>query len=211
MTLMNHLKGYYSRIVDWLVYTDELHDTPSLRDILQKVLEGCTGSDYTNRVLEYFDSMSGDAVTELMTIPPIGEDVSDNRYNNIIRTILAGMVYYDVSSAAGTTISRKGKRWDRRDAKTRSAELEQTLFEDYDAAFDDEWLDRNTATMKAESIPDYVEMDEHLLAGICGTDAHAWAVAFQQIVVERDITVDEDLMLGWFANAIETARGRCDE
>jgi hypothetical protein len=38
------------------------------------------------------------------------------------------------------------------------------------------------------------------------TDAQVWARAFMQ-VVNAGATIDEGLMIGWFANAIETAKG----
>ena len=34
-------------------------------------------------------------------------------------------------------------------------------------------------------------------------EAAKWADAFNQIVIESDVTIDEDLMIGWFANVIE--------
>jgi hypothetical protein len=37
------------------------------------------------------------------------------------------------------------------------------------------------------------------------TDAQVWASEFMK-VVEAGATVDEGLMIGWFANAIETAK-----
>ena len=37
------------------------------------------------------------------------------------------------------------------------------------------------------------------------TDGQIWAQEFMR-VVESGVTVDEGLMLGWFANAIETGR-----
>lgn len=205
MQLMKLLRSHYRRIMDWVLYTTEFHDTPSLRDIVQNSLEGCTGSDYTNQVLRHYDNLSEGALAELMTRPHIEDEVSDNRYDNIIRTILTG-IPHEVLSVAGTTITRKVKRFDHRDAKTRSAELEQLLFDQLDDAWSDEQIDRIGNTMRSENSTDYTEIDECLLAGICGTNARAWAEAFQQIVVEQGITIDEDLMLGWFANAMEQAR-----
>lgn len=37
------------------------------------------------------------------------------------------------------------------------------------------------------------------------TDAMVWAEEFQK-VVDSGVTIDEGLMVGWFANAIETAK-----
>lgn len=34
-------------------------------------------------------------------------------------------------------------------------------------------------------------------------DARVWAKEFMQTVEDNNITIDEDFMLGWFANAIE--------
>ena len=39
-------------------------------------------------------------------------------------------------------------------------------------------------------------------------DASVWAEAFVQTVKDNDLVVDEDLMLSWFANAIETGKDR---
>lgn len=44
---------------------------------------------------------------------------------------------------------------------------------------------------------------EHRLGGNCGDSAAKWAAAFQEIVVNQGIPIDEGLMIGWFANAIE--------
>jgi len=35
------------------------------------------------------------------------------------------------------------------------------------------------------------------------TDARVWAKEFMKTVKANNITIDEDFMLGWFANAIE--------
>ncbi len=47
----------------------------------------------------------------------------------------------------------------------------------------------------------YHAIPEHQLPGKLGTDAQEWAQAF--LAITRDVDVDEDLMIGWFANAIE--------
>ncbi len=39
-----------------------------------------------------------------------------------------------------------------------------------------------------------------------GTDASKWAEAFQQLIVDPGKEIDEGLMIGWFANAIEAGR-----
>jgi hypothetical protein len=44
-------------------------------------------------------------------------------------------------------------------------------------------------------------------------DAKVWAQEFMDVVVEQGVAIDEDLMLGWFANAIMCGwdhRGRHD-
>lgn len=56
---------------------------------------------------------------------------------------------------------------------------------------------------KQRVIPDYAGMSAPLLLGTLGDDAAKWAEAFQQIVVRRGVKIDEGLMIGWFANAIE--------
>jgi hypothetical protein len=38
------------------------------------------------------------------------------------------------------------------------------------------------------------------LAG--NTDAQVWATEFLKVIVDQSVTIDEGLMLGWFANAI---------
>lgn len=38
-----------------------------------------------------------------------------------------------------------------------------------------------------------------------GSDAQRWAQAFMEIVVDRNIEIDEGLMIAWFANAIESS------
>lgn len=54
---------------------------------------------------------------------------------------------------------------------------------------------------------DFTKVEEHLLAGKCGIDAHKWAMAFCQLAEKNNFdATDESLMLGWFANAIEQAR-----
>ena len=53
---------------------------------------------------------------------------------------------------------------------------------------------------------DYQSMTEPELLQACGTDAARWAAAFQQKIVDAGKPIDEGLMIGWFANAIERAR-----
>lgn len=52
-------------------------------------------------------------------------------------------------------------------------------------------------------VPNYAMMDAPTMLKAVGDDAQKWAAAFQQIVMDRGITIDEGLMIGWFANAIE--------
>ena len=59
---------------------------------------------------------------------------------------------------------------------------------------------------KRIKMTEYKDIPEHLLAGVLGADAQKWAGAFQEIVVNENKFVDESLMLGWFANAIEQAK-----
>lgn len=49
---------------------------------------------------------------------------------------------------------------------------------------------------------DYSQMKGHELLEACGHDAYKWAEAFQQIVVDKGVKIDESLMIGWFANPI---------
>ncbi len=49
---------------------------------------------------------------------------------------------------------------------------------------------------------DYTKMKSHEMVESCGHDAAKWAEAFQQIVVEGGLKIDEGLMIGWFANPI---------
>jgi hypothetical protein len=46
-------------------------------------------------------------------------------------------------------------------------------------------------------------MNSAELLSALGDDAAKWAEAFRQIVVRRNILIDDGLMTGWFANAIE--------
>jgi hypothetical protein len=38
------------------------------------------------------------------------------------------------------------------------------------------------------------------------TDATKWADEFMRVIFNHDVTVDRELMVGWFANAIESGR-----
>ena len=51
--------------------------------------------------------------------------------------------------------------------------------------------------------PDYTAMNPPALLEAMGDNARKWAEAFQQIVVDKGLTIDEGLMITWFANAIE--------
>ena len=53
---------------------------------------------------------------------------------------------------------------------------------------------------------DYTRLNAPELLQELGDNAQKWAQAFIQIVVEQGKTIDEGLMIGWFANAIETAK-----
>lgn len=50
---------------------------------------------------------------------------------------------------------------------------------------------------------DYASMSGPELLASVRDDAHKWAEAFQQIVIDRGIPLTDSLMIGWFANAIE--------
>lgn len=50
---------------------------------------------------------------------------------------------------------------------------------------------------------DYAAMNGPELLNACGDSGFEWAKAFQQRIVDKGIHIDIDLMLGWFANAIE--------
>lgn len=41
------------------------------------------------------------------------------------------------------------------------------------------------------------------------TNASIWAKEFMDTIIEHDIDVDEDFMLGWFANAIMAGYDSC--
>lgn len=48
---------------------------------------------------------------------------------------------------------------------------------------------------------DYTKLKEHELYDACGTDAAKWAAAFRQIAVKLGYSdMDEDWLIGWFAN-----------
>lgn len=55
---------------------------------------------------------------------------------------------------------------------------------------------------------DFTDMAGHKLLAALGDDAVKWAAAFQQIIINGGVPIDEALMVGWFANAIETAHDR---
>lgn len=58
-------------------------------------------------------------------------------------------------------------------------------------------------TMNDVTPIDYTALDGPGLLNACGDSGERWAEAFQQIVMNQLITIDRDLMIGWFANAIE--------
>jgi hypothetical protein len=45
----------------------------------------------------------------------------------------------------------------------------------------------------------------HVRGSYCLDDGAKWAAEFKRVVLDRNIKVDEGLMLGWFCNAIEIA------
>jgi hypothetical protein len=53
----------------------------------------------------------------------------------------------------------------------------------------------------------YKDMD-HKMGFYCGDDAVKWAAAFQEIVIDGPVEIDEELMIGWFANAIEESHSK---
>lgn len=58
--------------------------------------------------------------------------------------------------------------------------------------------------MTAENnVPDYTSMKAPDLLLAMGDDASAWAAAFCQHAKKLGHDIDEDWMIGWFANAIE--------
>lgn len=50
---------------------------------------------------------------------------------------------------------------------------------------------------------DYTKMDGPKLVNTCGSDAYKWADAFCQL--NPDVDIDQDVLMGWFANAIMTS------
>lgn len=52
----------------------------------------------------------------------------------------------------------------------------------------------------------YADMTDGQMLAACGDNAWNWAHAFQQLVVERGHRIDVDVMIGWFANAIENSQ-----
>ena len=58
----------------------------------------------------------------------------------------------------------------------------------------------------AETMPNFVDMDAPTLLETCKDSGQMWARAFIQIIdkIGRD-KIDESLMIGWFANAIESS------
>lgn len=54
----------------------------------------------------------------------------------------------------------------------------------------------------------YKEMNTQEFYAALGDDATKWAAAFRELVIDGGVTVDEELMIGWFANAIETAHDK---
>ena len=50
---------------------------------------------------------------------------------------------------------------------------------------------------------DYTGMTVPGLLAALGDDAHKWASAFCKIQAKHGRSIDHDVMVGWFANAIE--------
>ncbi len=46
-------------------------------------------------------------------------------------------------------------------------------------------------------------MSDAKLLNYMGDDAQKWAQEFCKITKQKNLKIDEDLMIGWFANAIE--------
>lgn len=49
----------------------------------------------------------------------------------------------------------------------------------------------------------YQEMSGPEMLDACRDDASKWAAAFCEIARAKGLDIDEDWMIGWFANAIE--------
>ena len=55
-------------------------------------------------------------------------------------------------------------------------------------------------------MPDYIAMNGPALLAACADDAAKWAAAFRQHAVKLGYSdMDEEWLIGWFANAIERA------
>jgi hypothetical protein len=51
----------------------------------------------------------------------------------------------------------------------------------------------------------YMEMSGPEMLAACRDDASKWAAAFCEIAKTKGLDIDEDWMIGWFANAIENS------
>ena len=49
---------------------------------------------------------------------------------------------------------------------------------------------------------DYTKMADGDLYKALGNDVTKWAAAFQQCIVDKNVPIDEDLMVTWFSNVI---------
>lgn len=64
--------------------------------------------------------------------------------------------------------------------------------------------DLTSPNVSAMEVPDYTEVGARL-GGMLGDDAMKWAQAFCQYQKRFEFEIDEGLMCGWFANAIEVS------
>jgi len=65
------------------------------------------------------------------------------------------------------------------------------------------FLNAHIGHNRRNDMTDYTEIESSKMAGVLGTDAMEWAKAFVQFKAKHDFVIDEDLMVGWFANAME--------
>ena len=49
---------------------------------------------------------------------------------------------------------------------------------------------------------DYTKMDGQEIVDACGYNAAKWAAAFQHVVVNEELEINEGLMTDWFLNAM---------
>lgn len=68
------------------------------------------------------------------------------------------------------------------------------------------WTRNRYGTLRSEALV-YEELPDGRMVAELGTDAAKWASAFM-VLVAKGVTIDEGMMIGWFANAIEEAKRR---